>query len=121
MTGDEFAKLKQEGEMLETAEFGSNSYGTSRKAVQEDEAAPAKHRCCVLDIEMEASPFLDLPCSVRQCFQSLALADMYLWSRASSNYGTHPIFLPATSSSRLPQPKPSNDDYVHAQRTQKIR
>ena len=50
-------KLKEEGKMLETAEFGKNFYGTSRRAVQEDEAAPSKQRCCVLDIEMEVGLF----------------------------------------------------------------
>ncbi|KAI9664480.1 MAG: hypothetical protein M1821_005926 [Bathelium mastoideum] len=53
VTRAEFTELQQGGKMLETAEFGSNLYGTSRKAVQEDEFAPSKRRCCVLDIEME--------------------------------------------------------------------
>ncbi|KAL9084198.1 MAG: hypothetical protein Q9165_008184 [Trypethelium subeluteriae] len=50
---DEFVRLREASQMLETAEFGGNWYGTSRRAVVEDEARPGAGRCCVLDIEME--------------------------------------------------------------------
>ncbi|KAL9062041.1 MAG: hypothetical protein Q9157_009216, partial [Trypethelium eluteriae] len=53
VTRDEFVRLRETSQMLETAEFGGNLYGTSRRAVVEDEARPGAGRCCVLDIEME--------------------------------------------------------------------
>ncbi|KAI9697534.1 MAG: hypothetical protein M1820_007733 [Bogoriella megaspora] len=53
---EEFEGLVSRGDMLESARFGGNSYGTSRRAVEEDEGVEGREgrgRCCVLDIEME--------------------------------------------------------------------
>ena len=61
VTREAFLKLKDEGGFIETAEFGSNLYGTSVKAVEDvkqgkvkgAEAGNNSPRICVLDIEME--------------------------------------------------------------------
>lgn len=52
MTRDEFQNLVAQGGFIEHAQFGSNMYGTSFKAV---ENVLGKGRVCILDIEMEVS------------------------------------------------------------------
>ena len=120
-------KLKEEGKMLETAEFGSNLYGTSRKAVQEDEAAPGKHRCCVLDIEMEVSPspldFSLIPGASLVALRSSRFPLLILVDRirVSSSCERRQTFPPATSSSRPPQPRSWKGDYDPAELTPKTK
>jgi guanylate kinase len=50
VTKDAFQKLVSENAFIEHAQFGSNSYGTSIKAVKD---IAEKERICILDIEME--------------------------------------------------------------------
>lgn len=52
-TTEPFLKLVDEGGFIEHAQFGSNHYGTSVKAVQD---VAEEGRICVLDIEMEVRP-----------------------------------------------------------------
>ncbi|GAB7348287.1 hypothetical protein MBLNU459_g6267t1 [Dothideomycetes sp. NU459] len=47
---ERFAELVAEGAFIEHARFGSNSYGTSVRAVQD---VADRARTCILDIEME--------------------------------------------------------------------
>lgn len=47
-----FLKLVDEGGFIEHAQFGSNLYGTSVKAVED---VAEQGRVCILDIEMEVS------------------------------------------------------------------
>lgn len=49
-TREKFQELNGQGGFIEHAQFGSNFYGTSFKAV---EAIEEKGRVCILDIEME--------------------------------------------------------------------
>jgi len=50
VTKDEFQDLVVKGGFIEHAQFGSNFYGTSFKAVED---IAQKGRTCILDIEME--------------------------------------------------------------------
>jgi len=50
VTKDDFKKLIEEGGFIEHAQFGSNFYGTSFKAVDD---ITKQNRTCILDIEME--------------------------------------------------------------------
>jgi len=50
VTKDEFQDLIANGGFIEHAQFGSNFYGTSFKAVED---IAQKGRTCILDIEME--------------------------------------------------------------------
>lgn len=52
VTKEEFLDLVEKKGFVEHAQFGSNYYGTSIKAVND---IAEKGRICVLDIEMEAS------------------------------------------------------------------
>lgn len=47
---DEFIQLVEDGSFVEHAQFGSNLYGTSVKAVKD---VAEQGRVCILDIEME--------------------------------------------------------------------
>ena len=47
---DEFIRLIEDGRFVEHAQFGSNLYGTSVKAVKD---VAEQGRVCILDIEME--------------------------------------------------------------------
>ena len=49
-TKEAFDKLVSENGFIENATYGSNSYGTSKKAVKDVED---QGRICILDIEME--------------------------------------------------------------------
>lgn len=49
-TKEKFLALVEEGGFIENAQYGSNHYGTSVKAVQDIED---QGRVCILDIEME--------------------------------------------------------------------
>jgi len=49
---EDFQKLIDEAGFIEHAQFGSNLYGTSVKAVKD---VAEKGRICILDIEMEVS------------------------------------------------------------------
>ncbi|KAK8215081.1 guanylate kinase [Zalaria obscura] len=49
-TKETFQKLVGEGAFIEHAQFGSNMYGTSKKAVED---IADKGQICILDIEME--------------------------------------------------------------------
>lgn len=50
VTKDEFQELVDKNGFIEHATFGSNSYGTSIKAVED---IAKQSRTCILDIEME--------------------------------------------------------------------
>lgn len=50
VTKDEFHKLVTENGFIEHAKFGSNFYGTSKKAVED---VAKRGQTCILDIEME--------------------------------------------------------------------
>lgn len=49
-----FDKLREDGGFIETAEFASNCYGTSKKAVEDVQKAGCR---CILDIEAQVSRF----------------------------------------------------------------
>lgn len=61
VTKDEFQDLVSKDGFIEHAQFGSNFYGTSKKAVED---IGDKGRICILDIEMEVG-FLPRLCSFK--------------------------------------------------------
>ena len=63
VTKDEFQDLIAKGGFIEHAQFGSNFYGTSFKAVED---IAQKGRTCILDIEMEvSSPYISYLSCIR--------------------------------------------------------
>jgi guanylate kinase len=104
---EDFLKLVDEKGFIEHAQFGSNHYGTSIKAVND---IAEKGRICILDIEME----------VRLPFHILSSSYILIESRASSKSQTTLRSLVHDSCSSHHHPwRFSNSDYGVARRTRK--